>query len=61
MDSAARNTKRSSQILDGDGYKFGGDTGEILNSQGKGSSLTRCPFHKFTASQAAARLYGLGG
>jgi hypothetical protein len=23
--------------------------------------LTRCPFHKFAASQAAARLYGLGG
>jgi len=22
---------------------------------------TRCPFHKFAASQAAARLYGLGG
>jgi len=22
---------------------------------------TRCPFHKFTASHAAARLYGLGG
>ncbi len=21
----------------------------------------RCPFHKFAASQAAARLYGLGG
>jgi len=21
----------------------------------------RCPFHKFTASHAAARLYGLGG
>ncbi len=21
----------------------------------------RCPFHKFSASQAAARLYGLGG
>ena len=23
--------------------------------------LARCPFHKFAASQAAARLYGLGG
>lgn len=23
--------------------------------------LTRCPFHKFAASQAAVRLYGLGG
>lgn len=25
------------------------------------SNETRCPFHKFAASQAAARLYGLGG
>jgi hypothetical protein len=24
-------------------------------------AITRCPFHKFAASQAAARLYGLGG
>ena len=23
--------------------------------------IPRCPFHKFAASQAAARLYGLGG
>ena len=23
--------------------------------------LSRCPFHKFATSQAAARLYGLGG
>ena len=25
------------------------------------TSPSRCPFHKFAASQAAARLYGLGG
>jgi hypothetical protein len=25
------------------------------------AQTARCPFHKFAASQAAARLYGLGG
>jgi DNA invertase Pin-like site-specific DNA recombinase len=27
----------------------------------EGISDARCPFHKFATSQAAARLYGLGG
>jgi hypothetical protein len=27
----------------------------------KAAAMPRCPFHKFAASQAAARLYGLGG
>ena len=28
---------------------------------GEETQEPRCPFHKFAASQAAARLYGLGG
>jgi len=38
MDSATSKTTRQSRTLDESGHKFGGDTGENLNSQGKGSS-----------------------
>jgi len=31
------------------------------DSQAPQRRQARCPFHKFAASQAAARLYGLGG
>ena len=40
MDSAAKNSKRSSRTLDESGHKFGGDASENLSSQGKGSSPT---------------------
>lgn len=36
--------------------------GLVLGMRRRGNNLkARCPFHKFAASQAAARLYGLGG